>query len=676
MAAGGSKSEMMFLWLFNPVKSDDVEFHHPCEMPIDETVSRRLFVDGKRGPQGSRISKVVPVEKNSTTWLVAERGVTKEVPKTLLLPWYEGLLLLQEIEARRGKQGSVCVDWMDADLRRLLAEERGKRQLSAALYVERKLIHIAVTGAAVTDAEGRNWIHRRELEKADDGVTFAEVAEGRDAKGNFSVREVTGYLPPWEAFCHDKCGLYQDFYQVRWGGLAADVDYSNVENGCPTVAGTTWEPDECIPPDLDSLRIQAKREWIQFRKEHEQREFLKRQGQSSAQTERKQPLLVSTRETGPCSKKQRVQLGTQVPRATKKRDNTQLDPDLFLLQHGHDFPTVSSTKFTDICSGWPKTKAEYPEGYGPAQPPGMCWQSCDCMDGERLQELWETEKDWIEDPQRSADAKQCIQNFADRKDMVVRHGQFARMGGNNLHYFSTTETELHKPMHAKAAGALASFMTTIIRGVLGVIPISSLTSAEADAGEPVIIPACVFLLQYDEQGVPTSNDVLPLQFFAKTTAGGSLPDWVDVDAETGKLTLRNPPAGEGCQLRLELRHMEGTVATAKVGLVPPADAGPQGPGQRVWVQGTAAIYKEFVELTTANDLDNEVQKIILDHLSELYNVRGEIAKEQPLGDWLREVVCMLRMLRSATVGTLHCTGEHHERHQDRARVSHSRNVCR
>ena len=35
----------------------------------------------------------------------------------------------------------------------------------------------------------------------------------------------------------------------------------------PGILGTTWEPDECLPPHLDDIRLREKRAWIKRRKD-------------------------------------------------------------------------------------------------------------------------------------------------------------------------------------------------------------------------------------------------------------------------------------------------------------------------------------------------------------------------------------------------------------------------
>ena len=132
-------------------------------------------------------------------------------------------------------------------------------------------------------------------------------------------------MPPWEAFCTKRCGLYQDFYLVLWddpvemlaweerlgvgpwiamvflgwlewpGGtgypwfdadfcryialivhilfvlaingayitsLKPRTDYSFVQNGSD-VKGATWEPDECLPISLDHIRLRLKLDWVE-----------------------------------------------------------------------------------------------------------------------------------------------------------------------------------------------------------------------------------------------------------------------------------------------------------------------------------------------------------------------------------------------------------------------------
>merc|ERR1712146_215032 len=103
----------------------------------------------------------------------------------------------------------------------------------------------AVTGPTVVDDLGNKFNHRRPIQKLkDDGLE-----EGQDGDGYFKFETLDGYLPPWEAFLHPECGLYQDFFRVRWGPRQSN-GAEKMEN-----VTATWEPDECLPSCLDNLRI-------------------------------------------------------------------------------------------------------------------------------------------------------------------------------------------------------------------------------------------------------------------------------------------------------------------------------------------------------------------------------------------------------------------------------------
>merc|ERR1712203_351860 len=182
------------------------------------------------------------------------------------LPFYEGLLMLEAMQESEDKPGFLPAGWLDDELRSILEKERAKfpkGKLSSTLYTEKRLLNIAVTGAHFPDGD-REWQYRREKLKTHD---MSNVAEGEDAGGYWRVKELVDYMPPWEAFLSDKCGFYQEFYQVHWSHPFSVIDYTSVENGSCT--GATWEPDECLPSDLDPLRIGAKKKWIKSRRELE-----------------------------------------------------------------------------------------------------------------------------------------------------------------------------------------------------------------------------------------------------------------------------------------------------------------------------------------------------------------------------------------------------------------------
>merc|ERR1719296_23036 len=307
----------------------------------------------------------------------------------MILPWYEGLLILEELEAVQGKSGHIQASWWDQELSSILGKERSKFQtgrLNGTLYAEKRLLNNAVTGAKFLDADEKEWQYRRENIRVDEQAT---IEAGEDKDGFFRIKEVQGYLPPWEAFHSEKCGFYQDFYQVKWEHPFSEVDYSSVENGCVGGIGATWEPDECLPAQLDSLRLAAKKGWIKRRREQEQKQPLDKLGSSAGSPTATLPVVKKEKseDAGPPAKMARV-----------RQDGTPLERDLLRSKIGHDFaPQSFEQSLGQIRSGWPKQPQDYPKGFAVASPPGFCFHDCDCMDDQRPQRSWETRKAWLED---------------------------------------------------------------------------------------------------------------------------------------------------------------------------------------------------------------------------------------------------------------------------------------
>lgn len=238
---------------------------------------------GARGPEFSRITNATFICAKGENVLIAEGGATREVSRHMLLPWYEGLLLLEElVTSREGPAASehFQASWVDQDLKTVLQKERAKfgGEISGATYMDRALVTTAVTGSRFVDSEGKEHAYRRFNLRADD----AKLVDGEEGEGMFKVEKISGYMPPWEAFCHKRCGLYQDFYQVRWAYPFSEVDYGKVENGCSGQRGATWEPDECLPSGLDPIRLAAKRIWINKRREMERAVAAKATGEPNA----------------------------------------------------------------------------------------------------------------------------------------------------------------------------------------------------------------------------------------------------------------------------------------------------------------------------------------------------------------------------------------------------------
>lgn len=264
-----------YVWVWCDANNDAPSLPHrdPAEIPLKKAEAHRAFRKGLKGPRLVRLGRARQVDADKKGMYTVEEDVdgaliTRQVHKSLVLPWYEGLLLLQELELQQKEKGPRNVTngsqlW-EEKLQPILAEERNQRaSLNGALYVEKKLMSVAVTCPIFVDDKGKKFHHRRPISENSEDL----LEEGPDRMRFFKVSKIDAYLPPWEAFVHPKCGLYQDFYRVRWAPPYSEIDYSGWENGCQGVLGATWEPDECLPSCFDALRLAAKKNYlVQHRK--------------------------------------------------------------------------------------------------------------------------------------------------------------------------------------------------------------------------------------------------------------------------------------------------------------------------------------------------------------------------------------------------------------------------
>ena len=142
-------------------------------------------------------------------------------------------------------------------------------------------------------------------------------------------------MPPWEAWCHEHAGFYQDFYRVHWqddkGTAWAGMNLSKVENGAAE-AGSTWEPDDCIPASLDGMRLREKTRWLKRKHEQEQKEKAEKDKEEAERRPEPPPAKM----------------------ARYKRNGDPLLRDMFRLKRGHDFNPPQADKDPDVRSGWPK----------------------------------------------------------------------------------------------------------------------------------------------------------------------------------------------------------------------------------------------------------------------------------------------------------------------------------
>lgn len=623
------------VWVWSPVNDKAAGFRHPGDLPVDEeALAKACFVENVRGPKmPANLRQAQMLDKKGRTVLIAEEGTTREVPSNLVLSWYEGLLLLQELQEKQDRP-----KWWNTEMG-VLEKERSKfkdGQLAASLYLERRLLNTAVTGKSFVDGAGDKWEYRRDrLEQA--GADDGEIPDG---SGFWRIRGIVGYLPPWEAFCHEKCGFYQDFYQVQWAHPYSEIDYSMVENGCADIKGATWEPDECLPACMDTLRIHAKKEWIKKRREQEsamaEKARTKRRAEDEALAAQKRPQGQPPLKRLLSEDEMSVKRAPASRKATK-RDGNPLHHDVFLSECGHDFAPPSADKIGEIRSGWPKSAEEYPKGYAVASPPGFCAASCDCMDDQRPQRSWETTKNWIEEPSRTSSVKSAVEEFGAQTRFVRRRGQVS-----NLCYFEALSPNTQDLPHANAAVKLAAGVSGSIVTALKKIPLHSL-KAES---HPVRIPARAF--------VKESADYAPLRCTGTLTDGGAFPAWLRLFPDDGRLYTEDAPDTVAeMSLSLEFRYAEGVVVPATIGITPERLGGPTAP----WVAATARIVTRFQDVN-ATPLHSSARAIIKEHLGDVYDFQRGAPKDKTLGEWLSAMSKLLRMLRSTAVANINITSLH------------------
>lgn len=625
------------VWVWVPASGDAATFfRHPSDLPPieDEAAVKSYFMDGIRGSRIARISPATRLPSKGKMVLIAEKGATREVPPHMILPWYEGLLLLDELESTKGLAGRLGATWFDEELQGILDQERKKHrngQLSSAVYVERKLTNMAVTGATVYDGKDQEWNYRREnLSMEDPGLDKGT----EDVVGFQQIQGIVNYLPPWEALSHEKCGFYQDFYQVRWANPYSEIDYASVENGCSGMKGATWEPDECLPAHLDTMRMAAKRNWCKGRREREQKSLEERQRALVAKaTEQKRTQGADAE--APAGKRQRTDTEVKPdanneaerpkkPTSRTRRDGMALNRDMLRLASGHDLQEPSEKELGGIRSGWPKNPEDYPKGFACANPPGFCRATCDCMDDQRPQMHWETNKAWLEDALRTNQAKGGIEAFSAQTHFVMRRGLVSKM----RHYFETAVTVKGETSSMSAAQELAVSLQRSMQNVLKVIPLPACMSK---GGVP--IPANVFLAD--------DFDYLPVRMDFKDVLA---PDWLHLDATSGQMTASaHASISEDLSLKLALSHAEGPVGTAAIGICLDVD--------RPWLNMTASLINRFND-TDRCRLEGGARAVLNERFADVYDFDAFRPRDIEVGEWLRAMSKILRMLRSAAVANL------------------------
>ncbi|CAJ1378506.1 unnamed protein product [Effrenium voratum] len=386
-----------WVW-FRPLGSETSGPRDAAALPHTSAAHEERRRNGLWGHQAYRLAPAVFVGDAEDMVVVKEMRDSKaqlKVRPGLVLDYYEGLLVLEALAL----SDAQC-PWFE-HVKDILEKEKLQRNLSPSLYVSKKLLTAAVTGPQFVTREGQVVAHRRAPLRAD-GPQEVEAPPGW-----YQVDRLLEYLPPWEAFVHPKCGLYQDYYLVQWAPPHAMDSYADTPQGCEQFPHATWEPDECLPDELDALRISAKKRWLEAQREKEKdggnpRKFVRSVGEEV--------------------KADRKRLVEEVPAARKLAKVYNLD----LHRHmKHGLREALHTELTEgdkhrIQTGWPKRQSEYPPSFGPAMPPGFCWDSCRCMEDWHTGPQTDEGKSWLDHVLRDQKLKAAIESFKTQQFLQVR----------------------------------------------------------------------------------------------------------------------------------------------------------------------------------------------------------------------------------------------------------------
>mmetsp|Transcript_78617 Transcript_78617/g.254130 ORF Transcript_78617/g.254130 Transcript_78617/m.254130 type:complete len:686 (+) Transcript_78617:105-2162(+) len=658
-------------WVWHPAERNQ-GFRHPADVPFENVaLAKSAFLEGFRGPRLARISKVDILEdRPGNRCLIAERGETREVCRSMTIHFGEGLLLLQELEQMRGQPGHLEASWFNDELKGILNKALGKwntRRLSGTGYVDSMLLRSAVTGQKVTDIDGNEHSYRRHIKEHE----RLDLVKGENEGSFFRMKDIIGYIPPWEAFHDARCGFYQDFYLVRWEHSSSQVDCAATENGSAEEPGASWEPDECVPACLDALRLAAKTNWVKACRAREAQVKAVRRtptvspigmaalGMAVRRTPTMSPLGMSSRGTPPPAaaavriKRERpldVPAPPPAKLARKRRDDLPLERDVVHSSIGHDFAPEALGEFalSQIRIGWPTKAEEYPPGFSTASPPGFCLTTCDCMEDNRIQKPGETVKDWLEKaPEGAARAAAAEAAVA----MFAQHGQLLnflmRRGSVSKQHFlqPAQQGRLPEQTGETAAAHLAASINRAMKAVLGDVPVGCLIGAET-----VRFPCRTFL--------PESVDYEPLRIFASPRRlGARMPDWIRINPDDGQIAVsRQPSAFElPLRLRLEFDAAEGPIAadggegrgiaiSADVAVVVRAAA----PAGAPWTLATAKLAQLYSECA----LERGVRAGLHDHFDKIYDFNMRSPRLMSLGKWLEVVYRISRLLSVAASGSL------------------------
>eukprot|EP00930_Biecheleria_cincta_P068273 TRINITY_DN5551_c0_g1_i2.p1 TRINITY_DN5551_c0_g1~~TRINITY_DN5551_c0_g1_i2.p1 ORF type:complete len:631 (-),score=114.70 TRINITY_DN5551_c0_g1_i2:6-1898(-) len=517
-------------WIF-VVPGNASKPRDPSELPHSEPMHRVRIEQKIYGSKAYQLCPAIMMrdlgEKNLVQVRTTKDGqnIVLKVKAGLVLDWFEGLLLLDAMQ--RTPSAQKACDWYEG-LQGILAKEKARRNLLASIYVTQKLLNAAVTGPLFPSWDGKEFYHRRTPLRKDPP---AEVP-GPPPAGFYKVDRLLEYLPPWESFVNPRCGLYQDFYLVLWAGPQPKESYASWPNGCEAQPHATWEPDECLPDELDTMRVACKKRWLDAQREKEK--TLSRQG--SGEEEGSSGTKRSAEEAG---------LPDGQPRPAK------YFPDICERTVQHAFTSDVDIVLEDnskIKSGWPKRIDEYPGGYSAVEPPGYCMDACTCMEDWHLGELKDPSLSWLSNPVSDRVLASTTQMFRNNQDIHRERGTVSNQCYFEPPLLSAEEiARLHEG--GKRLLAFSKSIRTEMREAGSPLPLNAVMESGAEDILSSLLQAYLT--------VPTGEGSGPFQPLTFEKQEG--PEWLSVQRSTGRVSVNRSMVreakGESLPLVLVLSRM-------------------------------------------------------------------------------------------------------------------------
>jgi hypothetical protein len=625
-------------WVWTDLAGELVQ--DPSETPFSAEEHQRRINGKLWGPYFARL---IPVEVLSDlkgdlqNTVVSVRSIASgkshgkvyELLHRLTLPWYEGCLVVDTMQRH-----SVKPSWLDQQLETIVhgfRQRQTNKDFNSYLYVKSKLLQVAVTGPSFLGGDGNEHNHRRQT-----SAKQLELVAGTDIEPDrYGATEVVGYLPPWEAILHKKCGLYQDYYLIKWAPPHDTANLADTESGSD-MPGCSWEPDECLPEDMDADRISAKSTWLSRQKLFERQWLLEPPPSASPSPPEARPS-ISPPEVQPAPKPpkrpppyvepEEVRVGREkILRMTVNLQGQPVYSDFHspYQKHGWDRKPPSDSRQTDeakIKVGWPKQLSDYPRGYGPATPPGLCKPTCDCMEDWHLgRGFYETkEQNQPHNATRAGACKKMLDDFS-KSGLVNKRGLVSMQC-----YFEVIQLQrITPPEHRNNAWQVNRQCQMLLQELAYQVPLHAFFNASAESTCELLIPCITpsFL----------NGGLVPNRYHLSSPS-----EWLTMEP-SGQLRVtaadlpKLPKAGQELPIDLIFDNIPAAASKTRYVLTI-RDHGSETKGQAV----LSGLTLKLAETIQALKLTKRFKDALEKRLRPMLDVRSGKPREASLGDWVRAV---------------------------------------